>query len=336
MQSDRSYTCLLILLRLALGERVSAMFPSLSPDEWRKVYHLSAKHAVVALAWDGVEQLQQQNPEVLQSMPADLMGKWFADVHAIEAANIRMTRLAAKVQNILNDGGFDSCLLKGASLAQYYPKPEHRQAADIDLWVQPFDNQVVPLSAFRRQLETFVRQQSNVSVGEIVYHHIETMIGGTEVELHITPTWFFNPLHNRRLQELFALSRQLTPELQELYTLMHAFRHVYHDGIALRHMLDYHLVCQSNRRRGIAVPTDLYKRLGLTAFAQAMDSIVAQLFGIGNIQPDKLSSRALHILLAVPERQSSQAVQWDYLQENIFRFTWRATHYLWRKMNHYV
>lgn len=311
------------------------MFPSLSLDEWRKVYHLSAKHAVVALAWDGVEQLQQQNPEVLQSMPADLMGKWFADVHAIEAANIRMTKLAAKVQKILNDGGFDSCLLKGASLAQYYPKPEHRQSADIDLWVLPGSNQSLRLSVFRQQLLTFLHRQPQITVGEVVYHHIETMIDGTEIEFHITPTWLCNPWHNRRLQQLFCESRSLTPELQELYTLMHAFRHIWHDGIALRHLLDYCLVCRQNRQMNIPAPAALYRQLGLNTFAQAMDELIACCLAPQD-NAESLSPRARHILQVLPERQVSGVVCRDYPQEHLFNLPWRAIHYLWRKRNNYL
>lgn len=335
MQSDRSYTCLLNLLRLALGERVSAMFPSLSPDEWREVYRLAAKHAVIAIVWDGVEQLQQQNPEVLLSMPADLMGKWFADVHAIEAANIRMTKLAAKVQNILNDGGFDSQVLKGSTLAVCYPKPGHRQSADIDLWVLPHGNEPLRLTAFRQQLLAFLHRQPQITVGEVVYHHIETMIDGTEVEFHITPTWLCNPWHNRRLQQLFCGSRSLTPELQELYTLMHAFRHIWHDGIALRHLLDYYFVSHKNRQQGIPAPAVLYRQLGLNTFVQAMDELVACCLHPQDNRA-QTSLRAMHILQALPERQVSGAVCRDYPQEHLFNLPWRAMHYLWRKRNNYL
>ena len=299
------------------------------------MYRLAAKHAVVALAWDGVEQLQQRSPQALQSMPADLMGKWFADVRTVETANRQMSGLAAQVQKLLNDGGFDSCLLKGASLAQYYPKPEHRQSADIDLWVLPHGNEPLRLTAFRQQLLTFLYCQPQITVGEVVYHHIETMIDGTEVEFHITPTWLCNPWHNRRLQQLFCGSRSLTPELQELYTLMHAFRHIWHDGIALRHLLDYCLVCHKNRQQGIPAPAVLYRQLGLNTFAQAMDELVACCL---HPQDDieQISLRAMHILQALPERQVSGVVCRDYPQEHLFNLPWRTAHYLWRKRNNYL
>lgn len=311
------------------------MLPDLSPDEWREVYRLSAKHAVIAIAWDGVEQLQQRSPQALQSMPADLMGKWFADVRTVETANRQMSGLAAQVQKLLNDGGFDSQVLKGSTLAACYPNPEHRQSADIDLWVLPCSNQSLRLSVFRQQLLTFLYCQPQITVGEVVYHHIETMIDGTEVEFHVTPTWLCNPWHNRCLQHLFCDSRNLTPELLELYTLLHAFRHVWHDGIALRHLLDYCLVCRQNRHMNIPAPADLYRQLDLTSFAQTMDELIACCLAPHD-SAESLSPRAMHILQALPERQVSRIVCRDYPQEHLFNLPWRAMHYLWRKRNNYL
>ena len=332
MQSDRAYTFLLALLRLALGENVQNMPMALSPDEWREVYRMAAKHAVIAIAWDGVEQLQQYTPQMLQSMPADLMGKWFADVHAIETANSRMAKHTAQVQKLLNDGGFGSQVLKGATLAAYYPKPEHRQAADIDLWVLP--QQGKSLAAHRQALLTYLQSQPAVVVGQVVYHHIETTIGDVEVEVHVTPTWLCHPLHNRRLQQLFAQNRQLTPEQQELYALLHAFRHIYHDGLALRHVLDFYLVCASNRQRGISAPYQLYAQLGLQLFAQAICQVAD--YVMGKTPANRLSARAMHILQALPERRVSCRVQWNYPGETLCNLPWRAIHYIWRKSHQYA
>lgn len=327
---------MLELQRLAMSEQPARLEP-LAPAEWREVYRLAAKHAVIGVAWDGVEQLQHQSPEALQSMPGDLMGKWFADAQTIQTANSRMAKQASDVQELLRAGGFDSEILKGAALAAYYPKPAHRQAADIDLWVRPLqtaNGKPQSLAERRKPLLAYLRRQPDVTIGEVVYHHIETMIGGTEVECHVTPTWLCNPVHNSRLQHVFAQAGQLTPELQELYTLLHAFRHVYHDGIALRHVMDYYLVSRHNRQSGVPVPTELYTRLGLTGFAQAMDEVAVAILAQGE-QP-QLSKRAKHILAALPERHVSRAVRLDYPQESLYNLPWRGIHYIWRKMNHYV
>lgn len=332
---SNQWTYLISLLRLALeADALPIPHQPLSPDGWREVHRLAAKHAVIAVAWDGVERLQSQAPEMLKTLPADLMGKWFADSRSIEAANSRLANQAAQVLALLKSGEFDACILKGASLAAYYPQPSHRQSADIDLWVFPKVTSQ-PLAVHRQALLAFLRRQPDISLGEIVYHHIETEYNGTEVEFHVTPTWLCNPVHNRRLQYIFAQARALTPELQELYTLFHAFRHIYHDGVALRHVMDYYLVRRSNRAAGIPSPVALCQQVGLTTFAQAMDEVADYYFG-SPVSADMLSPRARHLLQVLPERRTSRAIRCDYMRESLFSLPWRTLHYLWRKKNHYV
>lgn len=330
--SDRAFAYLIYLLRLALGEELGR--PGLIiPDDWREVYRMAQRHAVIGVAWDGVERMQAEAPDMLGSMPADLMGKWFADVQTIAAANSRMAKQTERVQANLQAGGFDSQILKGASLAAYYPKPAQRQAADIDLWVSPTQANHGSLKTCREALLAYLKSR-NISETAVVYHHIETTINGTEVELHVAPTWLCNPWHNRRLQQLFSQAGGLSPELQELYTLLHAFRHIYHDGLALRHVLDYYLVCLHNHKAGIQVPEALYRQLGLTCFARTMNELSGYLFGRQNAE--RLSGNARHLLAALPQRQVARRVQWDYPAETLCVLPWRTIHYLWRKANNYL
>lgn len=332
---NKSWTYLIELLRLAVTDTKADAYPS-TPDEWREVYRLAAKHAVIAIAWDGVERLQTAAPDALKTFPADLMGKWFADVHSIEATNVRLQQLAAQVQASLRQAGFGSHILKGATLATFYPEPAHRQSADIDLWVLPrADSTTASMQNHRQDLLACLRQQPDITIGEIVYHHIETEINGTEVEFHVTPTWLCNPVYNSRLQQTFSQAGQLTPELQELYMLLHAFRHIYHDGIALRHLLDYVLVCRHNRNVGVQAPQELYSRLGLASFARAMDELSDYCFG-NQASSASLSPRASHLMQAMPERKVTRTIRHDYLQESLFNLPWRAVHYLWRKKHRYV
>lgn len=332
MPIDNPLSYLLYLLRLAIGQP-SGQHPPLAPDEWRAVYSLSKLHAVVGVAWDGVELLQQFSPEAADTMPADVAGKWFADVQMIEAANSRLMRCAQQLQARLQSDGLPTLLLKGASLAAFYPHPEHRQASDIDLWVPAKDEH--SLSDQRQVLISYLKQQPHFAIGEVVYHHIETTYQGqTEVEFHVTPTWLCNPLTNSRLQRLFAQNYDiLTPDMQELYCLLHAFRHIYHDGLALRHVLDFYLVSTSNRRRGIPVPDKLYAQLGLQSFAQTVSEVAD--YVMGKTPADRLSARAMHIVQALSERRVSRCVQWDYPGETLCHLPWRSIHYLWRRMNQY-
>lgn len=335
MPIDKPFAYLVRLLRLAVTESGASAFAAAPPstEEWWETYRLAGKHAVVGVAWDGVERLQAEAPELLRSMPADLMGKWFADVQTIEAANMRMAKRAEQVQAMLKTGGFDSHILKGASLAAYYPQPAHRQAADIDLWVMPSRANHGSLKTCREKLLAYLKGR-DVAVTAVVYHHIETVIDGTDVELHVTPTWQCNPVRNHRLQRLFAQADELTPELQEVYAILHAFRHIYHDGLALRHVLDYYLVCRHNRKMSITSPQALYRQLGLIRFARTMDELSAYLFD--NPAAESPSAPARHLLAALPQRMVSRRAQWDYPSETLCVLPWRTIHYHWRKAHHYL
>ncbi len=330
---DKEFLALIALLRLAVNPAAEQpqQQPVLIADEWREVYHLAVKHAVVALAWDGVERLQSQTPDALRAFPADLMGKWFADVQAIEAANSQMAMQASYLHFFMQEGDFDAYTLKGVTWAAYYPKPEHRQSADIDLWVLPNKNKLASLQERREALIAFLNSRE-VPIGEVVYHHLEAkFFRNTEVELHVTPTWLYNPLHNNRLQQQFLHARFLTHELQETYALLHAFRHIYHDGLALRHMLDYFVICRANREKDIAAPSKFYRQIGMNSFARAMDELSEYLFASPATSSIHLSRCARHLLDALPLRHISKRVQWDYPSETIWRFPWRTAHFFWRK-----
>lgn len=333
---EKAFDTLVLLLRLGMADSCpepKQAIGLLTPDEWREMYRMAQRHAVTGIAWDGIERLEQSHPEQIQTMPADLTGKWFADSQAIQAANRRMTKLAAEVQTSLQTAGFESQILKGAALAAYYPEPTHRQAADVDVWVMQKQGTCSLLTDHRQALLAYLRQQPNTAIGEVVYHHVETTIGNTEVEYHITPTWLCNPIHNSRLQRLFA-ARPLNAEMQEVYALLHAFRHIYHDGMALRHVMDYYLVCRANREAGVSVPDTIYSQLRLTRFAGTMNEVAEHLFGQADDR--QLSNAAQHLLAAIPERKVSKRVQWDYPAETMCALPWRSIHYLWRKANHYV
>lgn len=354
--TDKVFAYLLNLLHLGLAEDAVEQLSfdeaeTLSRDEWWQLYQTAKRHAVVGVTWDGVVRLQTYAPETLHAMPAELLGKMFADVQLIERANSAKQQQIAKIQSVLRSGGYNSIELKGNAVAAYYPRPQHRQSADIDIWALPrIDDQgrLQDLSRHRQGLLSLLRAQ-NIRCGNVVYHHIEipeAALGKYETELHTTPTWLYHPIYNSRLQGMFAEEAQamqqgrapgMSDEVQEIFVLLHALRHIYHDGLALRHLVDYYCVRNRNRANGVPVPTQVLRSIGMTTFARTMDELVDALFAApqaGKVR-DGLSPRAKHILNALPKREISRRVKWDYPQETLSALLWRTRHYLWRKANHY-
>ena len=81
MLNDTSVQMLLALLRASLHELEPEQnfFQGVSPDDWKKCYKLSARHGVMALAWDSVMKL----PKDLQP-PRPVKLPWASAVEAYE------------------------------------------------------------------------------------------------------------------------------------------------------------------------------------------------------------------------------------------------------------
>ena len=326
------------LLCLALGKD-SALTDMPTAQMWRHTFMLAKKHNVVAIAWDGLLILQQHTPQAFSTLSQQLLGQWFADTHAIESVNRGRVKQIERVQDDLLKQGFSSIVLKGSSLAKFYPEPLHRQSSDIDLWLLS----TASYHAQRTAIIDYLRS-ANIGIEEVVYHHIVTnYFPSAEVELHVTPTWLCSPWRNRRLQEAFRQEgsrllnggHTMSASMMELYMIVHAFRHIYHDGLSLRHMLDYYLVRENNRRNSVPAPSSLLRDIGLATFASAMDEVTNYLFGGVSAYPQSLLSQ--HLLSAI--RNGKYPLMYkliDYPIETLCNPLWRVVHRWWRITNHYL
>ena len=132
---------------------------------------------------------------------------------------------------------------------------EYRTPGDIDIW----------LFGERKDILRYVRR--HVPNCKPVYHHVDfPVIEGLPIEVHFTPSWMNSPFTNRRLQRWFkqltidnsqftissaapftgteGASIIPTPTLafNRVYILVHIYRHLFHEGIGLRQLLDYYFV----------------------------------------------------------------------------------------------
>ena len=132
---------------------------------------------------------------------------------------------------------------------------EYRTPGDIDIW----------LHGSREGILGYVRQY--VPDCKPVYHHVDfPVVDRLDIEVHFTPSWMNSPVTNRRLQRFFRESADAlftrndnvnaddncqqpytelpVPSLafNRVYILVHIYRHLFHEGIGLRQLLDYYFV----------------------------------------------------------------------------------------------
>ena len=102
------------LLQIAIGNR-SQLSHTPTAEEWRELYTLAQKQAMVGIAFRGVELLP-----VEQRPPRKLWMQWYMVTERIKALNAEMDRRVFKVARMFRREGFPGVVLKGQGMAQLY------------------------------------------------------------------------------------------------------------------------------------------------------------------------------------------------------------------------
>ena len=213
------------LLQIAIGNR-DRFSQAPTEGEWRELFALAQKQAMVGIAFRGVEQLPGE-----QRPPKQLLMQWYMATERIKRMNADLDRKALAVAEKFRGEGFPGVVLKGQGVARLYrveqiensklkiencrpdgvPKQdneklsifnsqfsikEYRTPGDIDIW----------LFGERKEILDYVRR--HVPDCKPVYHHVDfPVVEGLDIEVHFTPSWMNSPVTNRRLQRFFMGDR---------------------------------------------------------------------------------------------------------------------------------
>ena len=229
-------------LRFCIGS-AKEMPGSLKEADWKELYAIAQKQALLGVLFHGIRQLPKQlAPE------QKLLMQWMVMAEQIRKQNIRLFQDSVKICQNFENEGFANCILKGQGNALLYPDPYMRTPGDIDIY----------LSGGRRKIMKYVDQ---VCPNQVMrYHHVDFPVMKTAIEVHFTPSYMFCPIHNRRMQKWFeeVMGEQCNhrvslpdgygeihvPQVSfnVIYILSHLYRHIFTEGIGLRQLLDYYYV----------------------------------------------------------------------------------------------
>ena len=257
---------------------------SLKEVDWKKLYRIAQKQALVGILFDGIQRLPSSDVGISR----DLLLQWMAQCQMLEKANVRLNDAAIQVSEWFRKKGLRTCILKGQGNALMYPNPYSRNPGDIDIWVEGGDKRVI----------SFVRSISPHK--KACYHHIEfPSYKGVEVEVHYRPSFLLCFWHNRKLQKYYERVKEEqfshrvmlgeqgeiaipTVEFNLIFQLTHIYAHLMNEGIGLRQLLDYYFVLSMlsvNCEMLTSLQKDL-KELGLWKFAGAIMYIMQEVFGM--------------------------------------------------------
>lgn len=321
------------LLRYSLGGDIEPILLDGSIN-WAEVYKEAERQCVLGITYAGVERLSklddippgqwvvrnENNGKALQvdnrgyvskKPPLPLLLNWMGEAQKNQKQNNTLNLKIFELIDHLKENGFEGSILKGQGLALLYgPLSTHDNENNLANWRTPGDIDIW-IKGDRKDIIRHIRHYTDSEY--VVYHNANFPIfPETSVEVHFTPSWFWNPLHNYRLQKFFkenqdsSLSNRVilsavdaqgktiereasipTVEFNAVFILQHIYRHLFGEGIGLRQVIDYYFVLkflgkvENEQSQNSHTSTfALLKRLGLGRFTSAMMWILHEALGL--------------------------------------------------------
>ena len=281
---------LLTLIRAALLPDFSGAEVPEDVD-WQKLIDEADRQGVSVIASDGLQKLYDlgcyeagDDKEVRR-----LKARWFGKTMKYESRYAGQMAAARKMGKLLADEGIRTVVMKGFTVSECYPVPAHRYSADMDCFLIRDGEH---LEAY--ELGNQVMEKHGIDVNRGYYKNSSYDLPGLHVENHKFCTPFRGNKTLRRLEQLLqkmVLEGPLTllgetglleppPMFSALFLTEHAYSHFLHEGLTLRHILDWAIF----RRRHVS-DVDWAKfdahcaEYGFTRFLSSIDAVGEYVLG---------------------------------------------------------
>lgn len=267
---------LLMLLRQSLGGESGGLPEDLN---WEELDTLAKQQGVIALAYGGAVALKAELPEELRQ-------KWNQRTIMGAVRSERLLTVQDEVLSWLEAAGIPSVILKGSSVARYYPQPELRVLGDIDL--------LVPKTHLEQVQEILMQKGFRMHESDHDFH-IGFDRKGAYVEVHYDVTKLPNCRGGEATQNETAhfldhpkcgsLAHHRFPALTEshqaLMMLLHMARHMMEGGIGLRQLCDWAMYLANEDSESFARDTvPMLAQCGLLRYAQIASSACVRYLGL--------------------------------------------------------
>lgn len=228
--------------------------------QWWRLFRLAQRGHVAALTSLPVADLD---------VPREVKIPWLAERDkSIKWYNYKL-EVQQAVEKVMERHLIDTMVLKGTSLAQYYPQAELREFGDVDLYFRDRHDEA----------DEIAHRELGVTIMGDSHHHTKYDLRGVTVESHID---FLNRYYPRSNRQLETTLKKMAPStnFDVLFLLRHLATHFASGRITLRDVTDFYLVC-SKRCDDINWPVvqDIIKRSGMSSFAAALCIIIEKRFG---------------------------------------------------------
>lgn len=162
---------LLGLVSLAVADDTDMVTPiPVGEPDWEALLRMAREQSVVALLCDGVQRLPAD-----RQPGRDVVERLLVMQQHAEAESQRHNRALRELLRLCNANDIPAMVLKGLTVAACYPKPEHRECADVDVYHFGREDEVEELLS---------RQEGVEIVRDKAGRHNKYLLGGVTVECH--------------------------------------------------------------------------------------------------------------------------------------------------------
>lgn len=273
---------LLALIRKSLGFKASLSLDGVSV---RDLIDEARSQAVVALAYDATH-----NEDLKLSNEAD--SYWRQKAVTASIFNENNLILQNEIDGKFNKAGISYAVLKGASIARLYPRPELRSQGDIDLLLNEKD---IPKAT------EIIKSSGFELLDDKHEHQLSFLRGKQNIEIHrqINGIPKKDKAANQHLSSLFKNAVQSTQRvsignysflvlddvLQGVTLYLHTRRHFYSEGIGLRHLCDWAIYCEKSLTEDVRLSlTEIFSKCNMLKFAKILTKTCIMYLGTQNPQ----------------------------------------------------
>lgn len=260
--------------------------------DWPALIEIADCQSVAVLASDGLQTLYDQG----LYRPNDdrdtrrLKAQWFGKTFNYEQRYSEQLNAAKKMANWLASSGIQTVVMKGLTVAECYPIPSHRYSSDFDCFLVKDGEHLHAWEAGNKVIE-----DHGLHVGRSFYKNSAFHIDGLYVENHkfCTPCRGNKTLVRlERLLQQIILDGTLTPfddtglmrppsMFSALFLTEHAYSHFLHEGLNLRHILDWALFRRYHADNLDWAQFDRYcEEFGVSRFVVSMDHLGEYVLGL--------------------------------------------------------
>ena len=242
------------LLSAALGNKEPKV--SITANDFYKAMSFAEQQTVLGLVFDVLKDLHIKGPKD-KKMVFEAMAK----AENIKCQNALVNKELTEFADKCNQQGIDYLVVKGQTIGCLYPKPELRQAGDID-FLFPVDLTVGRNKDYEMQRSKMAKIFPEVQLPpkmeeyEVAFNH-----NGVLYELHTSLRGWAKKRHQKVWDSLIEKEwqekhyveiegvkvRTLSPTMNAAYVFIHLFFHFIREGVSLRQLCDWAMVLHHNK-----------------------------------------------------------------------------------------